>query len=109
VHALRVGIVDTTDTDDYEVSTPSITSSGSALELAWAGVKNQPRAYRVKTSTAPMKVHGWASGTDHGLTTNPGSDYCGCFKSIPVSVLGEIWIGVGVDGSAKFREFRWSL
>lgn len=89
---------------DAELSSFVAVYSGTAYELSWAGLKNTPRTYEVRTSTSSMIGPGFLSGTDRGTVTNPGSAYTGCFFSFTSPELPAMYVAVRVQGQTEFEE-----
>ncbi|HXE12117.1 MAG TPA: hypothetical protein VN633_08355 [Bryobacteraceae bacterium] len=66
---------DTSGEPDTYVSNITATHTGTKYELTWNTPKQTTVTYTIHYSTASMKVNGFASGTNGGTVTNPGSAY----------------------------------
>ena len=91
---------------DNFVSSISATHSGSKYEVAWATPKNQNLTYKVRYSTASLKVNGFASGTDGGTVSSTGDAYTGVIWLSPNMAESQtgLYVGIQPPGQSAFTE-----
>lgn len=86
------------------VAARTITYSGTAYEVSWAGPKNQAVTYNVRYSPISMKAAGFASGVDGGTVQNSGNAYTGVFWRSPPLIETGLCVAIQPQGQTAFAE-----